>query len=101
MYNVRRDVLSDDRKKAPVDCQGRRSGERLVERPWLQLMCCALVSGREVGCVFRSEGSHRDRGPKESSEGVGVDKMRLGPDDVNLQTEELHGNYLVLIVSAE
>ena len=101
MYNFRRDVLSDDRKKAPADCQGRRSRERLVERPWLQLMCCAPVSGCEVGRVFRSEGSRRDRGPKESSEGVGVDKMRLGPDDVNLQTEELHCNYSVLIGSPE
>ena len=72
-----------------------------VERPWLQLMCCAPVSGREVGRVFRSEGSCRDRGPKESSEGVGVDKMRLGPDDVNLQTEQLHCNYSVLIGSLE
>jgi len=101
MYNVRRDVLSDDRKKAPVDCQGRQSGERLVERPWLQLMCYTPVSGREVGRVFQSGGSHRDRGPKESSEGVGVDKMRLGPDNVNLQTEELHCNYSVLIGSPE
>jgi len=64
-------------------------------------MCCTPVSGCEVGRVFQSGGSHQDRGPKESSEGVGVDKMRLGPDDVNLQTEELHYNYLVLIVSAE
>jgi len=64
-------------------------------------MCCTPVSGHEVGCVFRSEGSRQDRGPKKSSKGVGVDKMRLGPDDVNLQTEELHGNYSVLIVSAE
>jgi len=81
--------------------QGRRDGERLIERPWLQLMCCAPVSGREVGCVFRSEGSRQDRGPRESSEGVGMDKEELGPDDVNLQTEELHCNYSVLIVSAE
>ena len=66
--------------------QGRRGGERLIERPWLQLMCCAPVSGREVGRVFRSEGSRQDRGPKKSDEGVGVDKERLGPDDVNLQT---------------
>jgi len=43
----------------------------------------------------------KNRGPKESSEGVRVDKRRLGPDDVNLQTEELHCNYSVLIVSAE
>ena len=35
------------------------------------------------------------------SEGVGVDKRRLGPDNINLQTEELHGNYSVLIVSVE
>jgi len=35
------------------------------------------------------------------SERVRVDKRRLGPDDVNLQTEELHCNYSVLIVSAE
>ena len=60
-----RDVLSNDRKKTPATRQGRRSGERLIERPWLQLICCAPVSGREVGCVFRSEGSHQDRGPKE------------------------------------
>ena len=49
---LERDVLSDDRKKAPVDCQGRRSRERLIERPWLQLMCCALVSSREVVVYF-------------------------------------------------
>jgi len=35
------------------------------------------------------------------SEEVGVDKERLGPDDVNLQTEKLHYNYSVLIVSVE
>jgi len=81
--------------------QGRRGRERLIERPWLQLMCCAPVSGREVGRVFRSERSRQDRGPKKSDEGVGVDKERLGPDDVNLQTEELHCNYSVLIVCAE
>jgi len=96
-----RDVLSDDRKKTPATRQGRRGGERLIERPWLQLICCAPVSGREVGHVFRSEGSRQDRGPKESNKGAGVNKMRLGPDDINLQTEELHSNYLVLIVSAE
>jgi len=64
-------------------------------------MCCAPVSSREVGRIFRSEGSRQDRGPKESGEGVGVGKEILGPDDVNLQTEELHCNYSVLIVSAE
>ena len=81
--------------------QGCRDGERLVERPWLQLMCCAPVFGREVGRVFRSERSRQDGGPKELSERVRVDKRRLGPDDLNLQTEELHCNYSVLIVSAE
>jgi len=33
------------------------------------------------------------------SRGVGVDKIRLGPDDVNLQTKELHSNYSVYIRS--
>jgi len=64
-------------------------------------MCYAPVSGREVGCVFQSDGSRPDRDPKELSEGVGVNKTRLGPDDVNLQTEELHCNYSVLIGSLE
>jgi len=72
-----------------------------LQRPWLQLMCCAPVSGREVGRIFWSERSRQDRGPKESVEGVGVDKEILGPNDVNLQTEELHSNYSVLIVSVE
>jgi len=64
-------------------------------------MYCAPVSGCEVGRVFWSDGSRQDRGSKETIEGVGVDKTRLGPDDVNLQTEELHCNYSVLIVSLE
>ena len=64
-------------------------------------MCCTPVFGREVGRVFRSDGSHQDRGPKETSEGVGVNKMRLGPDDINLQTKELYCNYSVLIGSSE
>jgi len=57
--------------------QGGRGREQLMEQPWLQLMCCALVSSREVGCVFRSEGSRQDRGPKELSEGVRVDKKEI------------------------
>jgi len=32
---------------------------------------------------------------------VRVDKERLGPDDINLQTEELYCNYSVLIGSPE
>jgi len=73
----------------------------LAVLPSHDIMCCAPVSGREVGRIFWSDGSHQDRGSKEASEGVGVDKMRLGPDDVNLQTEEIHCNYLVLIGSPE
>jgi len=91
-----RNVLSDDRKKTLADCQGRQSGERLIEQS-----CCALVSGHEVGRVFWSEGSYQDRSPKESSEEARVDKMRLGPDVINLQTEELYCNYSVLIESPE
>ena len=52
-----RDVLSNDKKKTPADCQGRQSRKRLIERPWLQLMCCAPVSSREGGHVFWSSGS--------------------------------------------
>ena len=96
-----KDVLSDDRKKTPGTRQGYQSGERLIERPWLQLMCYALVSGHEVGRVFRSEGSHQDRGPKQVIWGVGEDEMQLGLIDVNLQTKELHCNYSVLIGSLE
>jgi len=96
-----RDVLSNDKKRTPMTRQGRQGGERLIKRSWFQLICCAPVSGREIGRIFQNKGSYQDRGPKESSEGAGVNKMRLGPDDVNLQTEELHGNYSVLIVSAE
>jgi len=58
-----------------VDYQGRWSGERLVERPWLQLMYCALVSGREVGRIFQSSGSRQDRGPKQASRGVKENKI--------------------------
>ena len=65
---LERDVLSDDRKKAPVDCQGHRSRERLVEQPWLQLMCCAPVSSREVSRIFQSSRSRQDRGSKQQVE---------------------------------
>jgi len=65
-------------------------------------LCVALRSPvMRLVAYFGVIESHQDRGPKESSEGVGVDKRRLGPDNVNLQTEELHCNYSVLIVSAE
>jgi len=64
---------------------------------------CVMLQSPVMRLVayFRVMGSRQDRGPKRSSEGVRVDKMRLGPDDVNLQTKELHCNYSVLGVSAE
>ena len=64
-------------------------------------MCCALVSGHEVGRVFWSHGSHQDKSPKWASGGVKENKIRLGLVDINLQTEELHCNYSVLIGSPE
>ena len=64
-------------------------------------MYCTPVSGREVGHVFWSDGSYQDKSPKWASRGVRVDKIRLGLVDVNLQTEELHCNYSVLIESLE
>jgi len=64
-------------------------------------MCCAPVSGCEIGRIFQNGRSRQDKSPKGASEGVGVDKIRLGPVDINLQTEELHYNYSVLIESLE
>jgi len=60
-------LLSSSIKKTLVDSQGRRSGEQLIERPWLQLMCCTLVFGCEVVAYFGVIGSHQDRGPRETS----------------------------------
>ena len=94
-------LLSDSIKKALADRQGRQSGERLVERPWLQLMCCALVSSHEVVVYFGVMEVVKTKVLRRKVKGVRVGKERLGPDDVNLQTEELHCNYSVLIVSAE
>jgi len=94
-------VLNNKRKKAPAARRGCRGGERLIERPWLQLICCAPISSREVGRVFWSGESCQDRGPRKLSEGIQVDKMGLEPDDINLQTKELHCNYSVLIGSPE
>jgi len=64
-------------------------------------MCCAPVSSREVGHVFQSSESRQDKGPKQVNWGVGGDEIQLGLIDVNLQTEELHCNYSVLIGSPE
>jgi len=41
---------------------------------------------------FRMRISRQSRGPRD---------IELGPNDINLQTEELHCNYLVLIGSLE
>jgi len=30
-------------------------------QPWLQLMCCALVSGCDVGCIFQSGGKSSEK----------------------------------------
>ena len=64
-------------------------------------MCCTPVSGCEVGHIFQIEGSCQDRSPKWVSGGVGEDKVQLGLVDINLQTQELHYNYTVLIGSPE
>ena len=64
-------------------------------------MCCTPISSHEVGHVFWSEESHQDRSPKRASGGVREDKVRLELVDVNLQTKELHCNYVVLIGSLE
>jgi len=50
-----------------------------------------------VDHVFWSDGSCQDRDPKKVTERVKVDKTRLGPDDVNLQTKEIYCNYSVFI----
>jgi len=64
-------------------------------------MCCAPVSGREVVAYFRVMEVVKTEVLGRQVEEVRVDKKRLGPNDVNLQTEELYCNYSVLIVSVE
>ena len=65
-------------------------------------LCIApRFSGHEVGRVFWSSRSRQDRGSKRSSGGVRENKIRLELIDINLQTEELHCNYSVLIGSLE
>jgi len=76
-------LLSDSIKKALADRQGCWSRERLVERPWLQLMCCALVSSCEVVAYFRVIEVVKTKVLGRQVKGVGVDKERLGPDDIN------------------
>jgi len=45
--------------------KGRWSGVQLDERPWLQLMYCTPVSGREVIAYFGVEKSRQKRAPEE------------------------------------
>ena len=72
-------------------------GNSFLSGALITLMCCAPVSGH----VFWSDRSRQDRGSKGKSTGVREDEMKLGPKDVNLQTEEIHCNYSVLIGSPE
>ena len=41
---------------------------------------------------FGVEGSHQNRGPKKVEQEPEWTRIGLGPDDVNLQTEEIHCN---------
>jgi len=45
-------LLSDSTSRTPAGSQEQWSGKRLIERPWLQLMCCAPVSGHELVAYF-------------------------------------------------
>ena len=94
-------LLSNSIRKVPADSQVRWSGERLIKQPWLQLMCCTPVSGRGLVMYFRVIEVIKIEVLKEITEGVRVDKTRLGLDNVNLQTEEIHYNYSVFIESVE
>ena len=64
-------------------------------------MCCALVSGCEVGRIFQSEGKSSEKRSLGSKIGMEWTEIGLGPVDVNLQIEEIHCNYSVLIGSPE
>ena len=48
---------------------------------------------------FGVERSCQNRGPKEIEQELEWIGIELGPDNVNLQTEKIHYNYSVLIVS--
>jgi len=64
-------------------------------------MCCALVSSHELVVYFRVIEVVKMRVLGRKMKGVEVYKERLGPDNINLQTEEIHCNYSVLIGSPE
>ena len=48
---------------------------------------------------FGVKESYQNRGPKKVKQEPEWTGIGLGPDDVNLQTEEIHYNYSVLIES--
>jgi len=64
-------------------------------------MCCAPVSGHEMVAYFGVMEVVKTEVLGRQVKRVRVDKERLGPNDINLQTEELHYNYSVLIGSPE
>jgi len=64
-------------------------------------MCCTPVSGHEVVEYLGVMEVVKTRVLGRKLKGIRVDKERLGPEDVNLQTAKLYYNYSVLIVSPE
>jgi len=50
---------------------------------------------------FGVKGSHQNRGPKEVEQELEWTEIGIGLDNINLQTEEIHYNYSVLIGSLE
>jgi len=45
-------LLSNSTRRTLVGSQEQWNRERLIERPWLQLMCCAPVSSCELVTYF-------------------------------------------------
>jgi len=66
-------------------------GFNLCVVPWSLVMRLVVY--------FGMEGSHQNRGPKEVEQELEWTEIRIGPDDINLQTEEIYCNYSVLIGS--
>jgi len=64
-------------------------------------MCCAPVSGHEVGHVFQSKEKSSEKRSLGSKIGTKWTGIGLGPVDINLQTKEIYCNYSVLIGSLE
>jgi len=58
-------MREEPQEKTPAEKNDVRIEYNFDERPWLQLMCCALVSSHEVVTYFGVEGSRQRRGPKE------------------------------------